>query len=127
MGIPADAWGYGFIFIENAQAPNVSYGCGDADILNYNWGVTPGGPYSNVAMDWGITAPSRQEYMPRSPENLRIAARRVCDDFRRLRRRKLERRRSRSCNPIVNLRVNCRVDDREGPATKYIFVANLHC
>ena len=41
--IPADAWGYGFIFIENAQAPNVSYGCGDADILNYNWGSYPGG------------------------------------------------------------------------------------
>ena len=49
---------------------------------------------------------------------LRVAARCVCGKFCHQRRRELKRRRSRSCNPIVNPRVNFRGEDQEGPVTQ---------
>ena len=44
LGIPAEAWGRGFPFIESLQAPTVTSGWGDANTCNQNWGVSPGVP-----------------------------------------------------------------------------------
>ena len=67
--------------------------------------------------------------MPRSPENLRSAARRVRDDTLFHRRRKRIRSPSTSHNHIFNPRVNRRGDYWEGPVTQYfllqIFVASV--
>ena len=48
LGITADAWGCGLPFIENVQGPTVTSGWVEENISNQNWGVTPGGPYSNI-------------------------------------------------------------------------------
>ena len=77
LGMPNIVRNSGLLFIENLQAPTVPSCWGDADIYNHNWGVSPGVTYSNVAFSWGSTVPARPDYMPRSPENPRAAARRV--------------------------------------------------
>ena len=119
LGIPADAWGCELPFIENVQGPSEPTSWRHGDTSNQNWGVTPGGPYSNVAVALGSTVPARQTYMSTSLENRRVAERRVCDDFRCLSYYELDRRRFRSCNPIVNPRVNFCGDDQEVPVTQY--------
>ena len=53
-----------------------------------------------------------------SPENPRVAARRISDDFRCMRCCDLDSRRSIIHNPIVNMRFNSCVDDREGLVTQ---------
>ena len=118
MGIPADTWGCGLPFIENTQAPYDPTGWGQSDTSNRKWGITLGEPYINVTVDWGITIPACPAYMPMGPENLRVAACRIRDDLRRPRRCDIERRCSRSCNNIVNTRLNSCGDDREGPVTQ---------
>ena len=104
-------------------------GWGDTDTSNKKRGVIPGGPYINIAAAWVSTVTSHLDDMPRILENLRTSAGHVRDDFRRQRRRDLMRRRSTSRNLIVNLRINCRGDDWEGPVTQYfllqIFVASV--
>ena len=37
LGIPADAWGCGFLFIENIECPIVPSSWGDVDTSNQNW------------------------------------------------------------------------------------------
>ena len=108
----------GFSFIKNLQYLTVSTGWGHADTSNNNRGVSSGGSYRNFAVAWVSTVPARLDYAPRSPENLCDAARRVCDDICLLRRCKLMRRHSTSCNPIINPRINCHGDDWGGPATQ---------
>ena len=98
--------------------PTVTYAWGEANTYSQNWVFSLRGPYSNVTVTRGSNVPSRTDYAPRSPENPRAAARRVCDDFLRLRRCELMRRLSISCNLIVNLRFNFRGDDREGLVTQ---------
>ena len=102
--------------------PTVTYAWGEANTSSQNWVVSLRGPYSNVTVTWGSNVPLCTDYAPRSPENPRAAARRVCDDFRRLRRCELMRRLSISCNLIVNLRFNFRGDDREGLVTQYFLL-----
>ena len=63
--------------------------------------------------------PARPTYIPRSPENARADARRVCDEFLLSRHRERMRSLSTSCNPVRNLRINCRGDNQEGPVDQY--------
>ena len=62
---------------------------GDANTSYQNLGVTTVGPYSNSVVAWVSTVSACPYFMPRSPENLRISTRRVCDDLCCLRRLKL--------------------------------------
>ena len=118
LGIPADTWGCGFTFIENVQYPSYPTVWGHGGTSNNNRLVTPGGTYIKVTVACGNNVSAHPSYMPRSPENPRIAARCVCDDFRCLSRREIERRRFISCNTILNPRVNCCGDAQEGPVTQ---------
>ena len=77
-----------------------------------------GGTYSNITVTCSSNVSARSAYMPRSPENTRAAVRRNRDYFRRTMCRKLDSRRSRSRNPIINPRVNCCGGDQEGPVTQ---------
>ena len=58
LGIPADAWGYGLLFIDNFQAQYNPTGWGHGGTSNHNWGVNPGEAYSNAAVAWGSTLPA---------------------------------------------------------------------
>ena len=124
LGIPENAWGCGFPFLDNVLAPTIIHGWGENDNSNQNWPVIPGGSYHNVYVAWRGAMPACPNYMPRSLENPRSAARRVRDDSCCARLRETDQRRSRSCNYIVNPRVNCRGDDREVPVTQFSVVAN---
>ena len=115
LGIPNFRRTSGPMYTNNLQDTHDTTGWGDSVNSNQNWGFQPGGPYSNVAMAWGTTIPAHTTYMPMSLDNLCAAACHVRDNFRRERRREIDFKGSRSCNPVVNPRVNWRGDDREGP------------
>ena len=102
----------GPMWAENFLAPRSSWGDGGT---NHNWGVRTGGPYINVVMAWGTTIPYRPDYQTLSLERPHIAARRVRDDFHCARHCEHDRIFSRSCNHVVNPRVNWHGDDWEGP------------
>ena len=57
------------MWAENLLAPRSSWG--DVGTINQNWGVQPGGPYINVAIAWGTTAPSCPAFTAWIPESLR--------------------------------------------------------
>ena len=114
LGIPHFRRTSGPIYTENLMASYDTTGWGDGVTSNHKWLVQPGGPYSNVSMAWGNTIPACSAYMPRIPENPRASMCRVRDDFRCVRFRELDHRRSRSCNHIANPRVNWCGDDHEG-------------
>ena len=59
--IPADAWGCRFPFIENVLAPSDCTVWGHGGTSDQNWGVTLGGPYSNVVVAWGSTFPIQHD------------------------------------------------------------------
>ena len=101
----------GLFFIENLQASNVTTGLGHADTTNQNCGVILRGPYSMLGFPWVNNLPAHPDYIPKSPENPRAAARRIRDDVLHRRRRELMRSPTTSCNPIVNPRVHCRDDN----------------
>ena len=77
-----------------------------------------GGLYINVSVPWVSNVPACPAYIPRSPENPRATARQVRDNFCCMRRCELMRRRSTSCKPVVNLRINSHGDNWEGPVTQ---------
>ena len=100
LGIPDFHRTSGPMWADNLLAPY--YIWGDGGTTKQNWLVHPEGPYSNVAMAWGTTIPARTTYMPMSPDNLCAAACHVHDNFCRERRREIDFRGSRSCNPVAN-------------------------
>ena len=106
LGIPKFQKTSGPMWADNRLDPRSSWGYGDT--YNQTWGVQTGGPYINVAMSWGTTIPAPYAYMNWSQESPRVSVHRVCDDFRRARHRKLDCRRSRSSNPVINTRFNRR-------------------
>ena len=118
LGISADAWGCGLLFIENVRAPTVLSGWGDCNTVNQNWGVTLRRPFGNITVALGSTVPDRPSYMTWSPENPRVAACRIRDDFCHISCCYLDRRRSIIQNPIINMRFNRHGDDREGLVTQ---------
>ena len=81
---------------------------------NENWRAQPGVPYGSVAFVWRGAIPTYPACIPRSPENLRAAARCVYDDRLRIRRRACLRSPSTSRNPVRNLRVTRCGDNWEG-------------
>ena len=48
---------------------------------NLNWGSQLGGNYGSIAVPWSGPIHSMPDYVRRSPENTRSAARHVCDDL----------------------------------------------
>ena len=116
----------GPMYTENLLSPHDTTGWGDGDNSNQNWGVQPGGPYSNAAMAWGTTVPECPDYMPRSPYNARAATCRVRDDWLCGRHRALMSSLSKSCNPVRNPGINRRGDDWEGLVDQDFF-SNFHC
>ena len=103
------------MFIENLQAPHYTTGWGNGGASNQDWPVILGGPYQNLSVVWYGAVPDRPDYMPRNPENVRTAARHVCDDSLHCRRRERMRIPSTSRNPVLNPRVNHCGDDRDIP------------
>ena len=73
-------------------------------------------------MAWGTTVPYHPAYQTWIPESPHIAAGRIRDDFCCTRRCEIDSRRSRSCNLVINPRVNRCVDDWEGPIDQYILL-----
>ena len=118
LGIPENAWGCGFPFLDNVLAPTIIHGWGENDNSNQNWPVIPGGSYHNVYVAWRGAMPACPNYMPRSLENACADMHRVRDDSLCSMYHDLIRSPSKSCNPIRNLRVNRRGDDWEGPVSQ---------
>ena len=118
LGIPGFSRNSGLLFIENLQDPTMPTGWGHGDNSNNNWGPSPGGTYSMWSVAQVTTTPAYLDYMPRSPDNLRAAARRICDDFLCCRCYECMRSPTTSHNTIVNLRINHCGDDWEVPVTQ---------
>ena len=62
------------MYTDNLLDPHDTTCLGDGGNYNQNWGVHPGGPYSNVATSCGTTVPDSTTYMPRTLENPRATA-----------------------------------------------------
>ena len=99
--------------IDNLLVPIPDWGVGGT-VAYLDWGGQPGGRYGSFSVPWCGAIPTRPAYLPRSPENTRATARRVCDGL--LRENCLERVQSISdschlfCDRLVN-QTNCAWDD----------------
>ena len=81
---------------------------------NLNWGSQPGGTYNIVSVLWSGTVCAILAYVSRSPENMRSAARHVCDNILRDNGTARLKILSAPCSILCNLLVNqryCSWDD----------------
>ena len=109
LGIPNLCRTSGPMFIENLLALILSVGV--IRTGSFPWG----GAYSMWSVPCSSFIPAHPTYMPRSPENARADACRVCDNSLCSRRCACTRSPPTSCNPVRNLSINSCGDDWEGP------------
>ena len=105
LGVPSFLRNYGPHWADNILCPSPCWGIrGTYEI----WALEsqPGGRYSGVDVLWHEAVPARLAYFPRSPENMRATACRVCDNL--LWEHHLERAQSLSdsrhilCDKLIN-------------------------
>ena len=82
LGIPDFLSNYGPPWADNLLASGPTWGYSGIT-TNPNWVRKPGGRYVSVAVPWNRPVRVIPDYVCRIPENMRSAARRVCDDFLR--------------------------------------------
>ena len=119
LSIPDSVRGSGLSFLPNLQDPVEPTGWINCGAFNHNLVVGQFGTYIRTSVTWGTTVTSCPAYMSRSLINPRATMRRVRDNFLRHRCLECLRIPSNRRNPIVNPRVHCWYDDREGPITQY--------
>ena len=107
LSIPAPPRTNGPPWTDNILTPSPTWGTGGTD-TNLNWGIQPGGTYGSVAVLWSDPVYAMPYYVHRSPENMRSAARRVCDDILRENRTTRMKILSNSCSIFCNHLVNWR-------------------
>ena len=82
LGVPDLLRTDGPPWTDNLLAPSPSWGDGGTT-TNRNWVIQTGGPYESVSVPWSGLVRVMPAYVCRIPENMRSAARRVCDDLLR--------------------------------------------
>ena len=119
LGIPDHGGEGGLSFLYNLQAPAEATWWGSGHTSIQNWGGSMFGPYSMTNVAWGASVNPRPSSLLWSLSNAHAARHRVCDNLPRRRHQDLLKSPSNRRNFIVNPRVHCWEDNREGPVTQY--------
>ena len=85
MGVPAQAWGRGLSFLRNMQASSEATGLGSGNYSNQDWWGSMLNANIITNVSWSASVDAIPDNLPQSPVNPRVAARRICDNFLRLR------------------------------------------
>ena len=78
LGVTAQAWGRGFTFLYNLQAPSEATGWISGHYSNQYWGGSMFNSNSIKNVAWGASVDPRPAYLPWSTVNPRAARRHVC-------------------------------------------------
>ena len=117
-------WPY---WIDNNLVPILAWGFGGT-VTNLNREIQTGGRYSGVSIPWCVAVPTGSSYLPRSPENTRVTARRVRDDLFRenclVRVQSLSNAHHILCDCLVNL-TDCAWDDLWDEPVEDLFTCRL--
>ena len=122
LGVPDQGEVSGLSFIFNIQARAKAIGWVSGNYYNQEWGESTFDTNIIMNVAWGSSVAPRPTYLPRIPINPRAAKYHVCNNFLSCSRQESLWRQYNWLNPLVNLRVHRRYENRYGPVTQYSII-----